>query len=355
MGHHARKLRITVCSAKNTGSHHSWIRRCVTDAFVVICVDDDTMRPLAKTRVIHNSLSPVWDETFILNMRKVVACRKTIPVHLSFCLSDEGTFGAKELGAVHIPFADIMRYGTVKGEFPLTGPFAQGTLTIKITDGRDGATGSGQGVSADSAENGDSSSGHLSTPDTAPGRRSIVSTVADLAAMALGRATDNLISPRSDKRQDIAQISNELVTNHTRGSHAENPYTVNISWWRYDSGYAESTDDTATIDSSQRHSRSSRDSLTSSDDRNDDISSQSSNGNNTVGMDEGPISSREQALDIDDRNQRITIGSTSNDDRNSYHSDPDVGDKTLDYEHDEDDWGQSDSFSQPSSPASNSS
>lgn len=352
MGRRSRKLRVTIHSAHDIASEHSWIRHRTTNAFVIVCVDDDTLQPLASTRVVHNSLDPTWDETFILNISKAVATRKSLPTYLSFCLSDEGTFGARELGVARVPFKDIMQKETVQGTFPLRGPNAKGTLHLKIVGGGDQSRSHAPGVSTESIDNPGSSSGNLSAPGVSPSQSSVASAMADLASMSLGRFEKNATSNQTPSPQPAGQ---GIITGHGidwRRSHVQSP-TMDNSWWGSHSDSDRDGSGTGSTDSSDQVGEGSRQSGVSDENRYDANSlthsssgSSRSSASRVIGSAPSHSTSSRRQSDQDVARDDNGVSSSGDDDRSDLHSGPDFGDDATGYSTGNDGWNSPDFDSQ---------
>uniref|UniRef100_A0A5B7BRX8 Phospholipase D n=1 Tax=Davidia involucrata TaxID=16924 RepID=A0A5B7BRX8_DAVIN len=95
----------------NRVTHHH--RRIITtDPYVTVCVPQATV---ARTRVIHNSQIPVWNQHFHIPLAHPVE-------NLEFHVKDNDLFGAELIGKVLISAEKIAAGELINGWFPVIGP-----------------------------------------------------------------------------------------------------------------------------------------------------------------------------------------------------------------------------------------
>ncbi|XP_063847510.1 uncharacterized protein LOC135092756 [Scylla paramamosain] len=106
-------------------------KKDVSDPFVVVSLEDPDGEPwkVATTHVIDNDLSPVWDETF-----RVDVCHDVSAV--TFTVRDKDFLSSEQIGSVTFPVNEVMTEGGIHGTFDLLRENKNkkaGTLTLALT------------------------------------------------------------------------------------------------------------------------------------------------------------------------------------------------------------------------------
>lgn len=107
----SRSLIIGVHSASGLKNRKSRIPGAVSDPYVIVCLDGRTTVALAQTEVAKNTLNPVWQSSFHVDVgRAVKRAGGRTPRVLSFVVCDAGAgFGSKrQMGVGHVPFSKII-------------------------------------------------------------------------------------------------------------------------------------------------------------------------------------------------------------------------------------------------------
>ncbi|KAL3723680.1 hypothetical protein ACJRO7_035793 [Eucalyptus globulus] len=107
-------------SDDDDGPHHAKI--ITSDPYVTVCVPHATV---ARTRVLHNTQDPEWDQWFCIPLAHPVD-------YLEFRVKDNDLFGAQVIGTVKISAREIMEKRVISRSFPLSGPSAKQNSTLKL-------------------------------------------------------------------------------------------------------------------------------------------------------------------------------------------------------------------------------
>lgn len=94
------------CGGKKHKSHRTII---TSDPYVTVCLGGATV---ARTRVISNSQSPVWNEHFKIPLAHPVS-------HIEFYVKDNDVFGADLIGIATVPALKIKSGETISDWFPI--------------------------------------------------------------------------------------------------------------------------------------------------------------------------------------------------------------------------------------------
>ena len=107
-------FQIDINAAKNLPDMDSWMAKLVnkndvTDAFIDVKIGKAR---LIRTRIIENSLNPVWNDTY-----RIEACH--FGTSLTFTLRDKDYTHSEFIGTVDISLAPLLRQKIVQGWFPI--------------------------------------------------------------------------------------------------------------------------------------------------------------------------------------------------------------------------------------------
>ena len=125
-------FQIEIHSAKNLPDMDSWMAKLVnkndvTDAFIDVVIGNAR---LIKTRIIENSLNPVWHDSY-----RVEACH--LGTSLTFRVRDKDYTHSEFIGSVDVSLATLMKQETVEGWFPIVKSngvaYENAVLNLKIT------------------------------------------------------------------------------------------------------------------------------------------------------------------------------------------------------------------------------
>ncbi|XP_022132836.1 phospholipase D delta [Momordica charantia] len=92
--------------------HRSHGKIITSDPYVTVTVPQQTV---ARTRVIKNSQSPIWNEHFVIPLAQKMA-------FLEFNVKDDDVFGAEVMGTVKFPAQKIASGALISGWFQVLGP-----------------------------------------------------------------------------------------------------------------------------------------------------------------------------------------------------------------------------------------
>ncbi|CAN8320846.1 unnamed protein product [Cochlearia groenlandica] len=99
-------------AASSNNSHRRSHNNIITsDPYVTVCLAGATV---ARTRVISNSQTPVWNENFKIPLAHPVS-------QIEFYVKDDDVFGADLIGVATVPAAKIKLGETISGWFPIFG------------------------------------------------------------------------------------------------------------------------------------------------------------------------------------------------------------------------------------------
>lgn len=118
-----RKLTVNIISAEGLANADGHYPGDVSDPFVICCFDGNISHELCRTKMIENSLNPVWDETFEIDisseMSRQVGQGLPEPKYLTFFIYDGDVTTSQPLGSAGVLFKDLLRRGEMKGNFPI--------------------------------------------------------------------------------------------------------------------------------------------------------------------------------------------------------------------------------------------